>query len=273
MGKRTSNIVVKVGGELVRNQAVWDLAKELKTLSAQDVRLTLVHGGGPQATDLQKQLGQEPNIVGGRRITDKDALQVMKMVVGGLVNVELCAALLASGLSPVGLHGASALTIQANKRPPRVVSGCGPDPIDFGWVGDVVGCNMELLRSLHEQGHTPVLACLGANKSGDVFNINADIVASQVAKALAADHLVLMTSAPGVLTDINDLSSRIPTLTRSQAKAAIADGTILGGMIPKIEEAILVMDDGVGAVHIMGEKGTLSGEISTPGSVGTALLP
>src|ERR1700689_229077 len=103
--------------------------------------VVVVHGGGPQATELQKKLGQTPQIVAGRRITDAETLDVMKMVVAGKVNVDACAALLAAGARPVGLHGASALTVQAVKRPPRVMTGAGPDALDFGQVGDVTGVN------------------------------------------------------------------------------------------------------------------------------------
>src|SRR6185369_2037314 len=120
------------------------------------VPVVIVHGGGPQATDLQKKLGQTPQMVGGRRITDDATLDVMKMTVAGKVNVDLCAALLAAGAKPVGLHGASARVVDAKKRPPKVVAGGGPDPIDFGHVGDVVGVNSELVALLVANGYVPV---------------------------------------------------------------------------------------------------------------------
>jgi acetylglutamate kinase len=234
------------------------------------------HGGGPQATEMQKRLGQQPNIVAGRRITDADALEVMKMVVGGVLNIDLCAALLAAGARPVGLNGASSHAVKGTRRPPRVVSGGGPDPIDFGLVGDVVGVNAELLELLIGAGHVPVIACLAADDQGTVLNINADIVANQAARALAADHLLLVTGAPGVLRDAGDPTTRIPTMTVAQARAAIADGTVSGGMIPKLDESILILESGeVGSVHIVGNvtAGDLLRELAEPGSVGTALLP
>lgn len=236
----------------------------------------MVHGGGPQATALQKELGQEPNVVAGRRITDAAALDVIKMAVAGRLNVDLCSALLAAGASPVGLHGASSQAIAASKRPPRVVSGGGEEAIDFGFVGDVEGVNSDLLGRLFEGGYVPVLACMGADRSGQVFNINADVIANQAAKHLGADALVLVTSAPGVVKDLADLSTRIPTMTVSEARAAIADGTVQGGMIPKLEESIAVLEKGeVSAIHIVGDlqPGDLRRELAEPGSVGTALLP
>ena len=156
-----------------------------------------------------------------------------------------------------------------------IVSGGGPDPIDFGHVGDVVGVNKQLLELLLDAGHVPVLACLAADRSGRIYNINADTVASQCARALGADRLVLVTGTQGVLRDIDDPSSRIPTLTVAEARAAIADGTVQGGMIPKLEESMRVLEHDVAAIHIIGhiQPGDLLAELDTPGSVGTALLP
>jgi acetylglutamate kinase len=243
---------------------------------ADGTRVFMVHGGGPQATALQTALGQEAHVVAGRRITDAAALDVIKMAVAGKLNVDLCAALLAAGARPVGLHGASSQAIEACKRPPRVVSGGGDEPIDFGFVGDVLGVNADLLGRLWAGGYVPVLACVGADNAGQVYNINADIIANQAAKHLGADALVLVTSAPGVVRDLADLSTRIPTMTVAQARAAIADGTVQGGMIPKLDESIRVLENGeVSAIHIVGDlsPGDLRRELAEPGSVGTALLP
>jgi acetylglutamate kinase len=182
----------------------------------------VVHGGGPQATELQTRLGQTSRIVAGRRITDADALEVMKMVVAGKVNVDVCAALVASGTKPVGLHGASALAVQAVRRLPRVVTGGGPEPIDFGYVGDVTGINVELIALLSEAGYVPVVACLGADPQGNVYNINADAVANRLAVALDAKALVLVSDVPGVLRDVTDPGSRMPRLSCREGKEAIA---------------------------------------------------
>ena len=132
-----SPVVIKLGGEVVASPHMAAIAADVAEMHARGERVVVVHGGGPQATELQKRLGQTPQIVAGRRVTDADTLEVMKMVVAGKVNVDPCSALLAAGARPVGLHGASALTVRATKRPPRVVAGGGPEPIDFGHVGDV----------------------------------------------------------------------------------------------------------------------------------------
>lgn len=267
-------LILKLGGEVVAGPHLAAIAADLAELVATGTPVVVVHGGGPQATDLQKRLGQTPNIVAGRRITDDATLDVMKMAVAGKVNVDLCAALIAAGAKPVGLHGASARVVEAKKRPPKVMAGAGPDPIDFGHVGDVTGVNDHLVALLTAAGYLPVVACLGADASGHVFNINADTVANRLAVALDARALVLITDVPGVLRDVHDPSTRIPRLTRADAKAAIDSGVITKGMIPKIEESFAAIDEGVRAVHIVGKiaRGDLAREARDPGSVGTVLL-
>ncbi len=272
MSKKT--VVVKLGGEVVAGPYLASIAAGLAALSRGGDRVVVTHGGGPQATELQKKLGQTPNIVAGRRITDAETLEVMKMTVAGKVNVDLCAALLAAGAKPVGLHGASAATVEAVKRPPRVVAGGGPEPIDFGHVGDVIGVNRELLALLADAGYVPVVACLGASREGQLFNINADIVANQVAMALDADALLLVTDVPAVLRDVADPSSRIARLTLAEGKQAIADGVVTKGMIPKLEESFQAISGGVRAVYVLGrlQPGELERAVREPGSVGTMLV-
>lgn len=268
-------IVVKIGGEVVGSSEAAALAADLATLVKSGERVAIVHGGGPQATALQKQLGLETKQIAGRRVTDAATLDVMKMAVAGKLNVDLCARLVAAGLEPVGLHGASSLVVQAVRRPPRPYPNAGPDPVDLGFVGDVTGFNLRLLGTLWAAGHVPVIACLGADAEGNTYNINADLVGNQLAAALNASRLFLVTSTPGVLRDVNDPASRLAQLTAAEARAAIVDGTVTGGMIPKLEEAMAVIDQGVGAIHILGKlaPGDLVRAVREPGSVGTTLLP
>jgi acetylglutamate kinase len=270
-----STLVIKIGGEVVTSGEAPLLAADLKTLASDGARIAIVHGGGPQSTDLQKRLGIETKQIAGHRVTDAATLDVIKMVIAGKLNVDLCATLLAAGLSPVGLHGASGNVVRAVRRPPKAYPAAGPDPVDLGFVGDVTGFNLELLETLWSARHVPVIACLGADASGGVFNINADLVGNQLAAALKAERLFLVTSTPGVLRDVGDPSSRITKITRAEAKQAITDGIVTGGMIPKLEEAMAVVDQGVGAIHILGKLGAgdLVRAVREPGSVGTTLLP
>lgn len=267
-------VVVKVGGEVLAGPAIALLAADVRALRKRG-DVVVVHGGGAQATELQTRLGIETRQVAGRRITDEATLDVMKMIVAGRLNVDLCAALLRAGARPVGLHGASALCVRARRRPPRVVTGGGPDPIDFGFVGDVEGFNLPLIEGLLGAGYVPVIASLGADASGSVYNINADIVACRLAAELRAAHLLLVTGAPGVLRDPSDPSTRRPLLSGAEARRAIAEAQIRGGMIPKIEEALGALAAGVGAVHIVGRlaPGDLLRAVEQPGAVGTVLVP
>lgn len=267
-------VVIKLGGEVVQGPHMAIIAADVAAMRAAGTPVVIVHGGGPQASDLQRRLGQVPKIVGGRRITDGDTLEVMKMTVAGKVNVDLCAALVAAGAKPVGLHGASACTVLASRRPPKVVSGGGDEPVDFGFVGDVVGVNDALISLLTGDGYVPVLACLGADARGGVYNINADAVANQVAIRLDAAALVLVTDVPGVLRDVKDPSSRIGRMTLADGKRAIEDGVVTKGMIPKLEESFAAIAQGVRAVFIVGNlsRGDLARAVKSPGDVGTVLV-
>lgn len=264
-------VVVKVGGEVVRGAELPALAHDVAELSRAGV--VLVHGGGPQATELSRRLGIEPRIVAGRRVTDRETLDVMKMAIAGLVNVDLCAALAAAGARPIGLHGASDRLVLARKRPPRVYDGAGPEPVDLGHVGDVVSIHVERLEGFVGEGLVPVVACIGAGEDGAVYNINADIVGNRIAAALRA-RLVLVTDARGVLSDPSDPGSRLARLTNSDARTAIESGAIRGGMIPKVTESFAALAQGVEAVHIVGglARGELVREMAEPGSIGTVLV-
>jgi acetylglutamate kinase len=263
-------VVVKLGGDVLAPPALDVVAGQIAAARFAGHRLLVVHGGGPQATELSKRLGLEPRVVGGRRVTDEATLDVMKMVVAGKLNVDLCAALRGANVPAVGVSGSSGV-IRAHRRPPRVVSGGGEAPVDFGLVGDVDGFDVELLDALDAAGVVPVIACLGSGEGGAVLNINADVVASQLAAAMKADALVACTAVGGVRRDKDDPASRVPRLTIAEARAAISAGTVQGGMIPKLEEAFAPLEAGVAAVHIVGST-ELASSLETPGSVGTVLV-
>jgi acetylglutamate kinase len=208
-------------------------------------------------------------------VTDEATLDVMKMVVAGKLNVDLCAALVAQGARPVGLHGASACVIEAERRPPKVYAGAGPDPVDLGLVGDVTSVGKGLIALLAENGYVPVLACLGADARGAVYNINADTVANRVAVELGAEGLFLVSDVPGVLRDVADPASRIGRLTIAEGRALIDTGAVTRGMIPKLEESFAALGEGVARIHIVGKltPGDLLREATSPGSIGTVLVP
>ena len=273
--------VVKFGGDVVADTAkLLDVVGDVAHLTEAGWRFLLCHGGNPQANSLTERLQLERKQVGGRRITDAATLQVMKQVLAGECNVDVVAAATAAGLFAIGLSGVSGI-VQAIRRPPKVFSGAGPDPVDFGFVGEITAIRPGLIWHLWDVGYTPVLNTLGISEEPEgeggvcqIYNINADTVASAIAAEVKADHLFLITGVPGVLRDKDDPSTRISKLTDREARKAIDDEIIVGGMIPKIEEALKNLAQGIGAIHILGaEPGALQDEAKNPGSRGTVLVP
>ena len=240
--------IVKVGGAVVENEL--QLSQLLKDFSAIEGRKVLVHGGGRKATKMAERLGIETQMVNGRRITDSDMLEVVTMVYGGLVNKNLVARLQANGINALGLTGADANAIRSHKRPPVVVDGSS---VDYGWVGDVDAADGNMLSRLIEAGITPVMAPLTHDGEGHILNTNADTIASETAKALAAIYdvtLIFSFEKKGVLSNPDDDDSVIPVITRTLYNEYKADGTISGGMLPKIENALNAVDAGVSKVII-----------------------
>ena len=240
--------IVKVGGAVVENEL--QLSQLLKDFSAIEGRKVLVHGGGRKATKMAERLGIETQMVNGRRITDSDMLEVVTMVYGGLVNKNLVARLQANGINALGLTGADANAIRSHKRPPVVVDGSA---VDYGFVGDVDTADGNMLSRLIEAGITPVMAPLTHDGEGHILNTNADTIASETAKALADIYdvtLIFSFEKKGVLSNPDDDDSVIPVITRTLFNEYKADGTISGGMLPKIENALNAVDAGVSKVII-----------------------
>ena len=236
--------IVKVGGAVVEDEA--QLIQFLKDFSAIEGRKVLVHGGGRRATQVAAQLGIESKMVGGRRITDADMLGVVTMVYGGLVNKNLVARLQANGVNALGLTGADVDVIRSHKRPIK-------DGVDFGFVGDVERADGRMLSRLIEESITPVMAPLTHDGQGNILNTNADTIASETAKALAPYYdvtLIFSFEKKGVLRNPDDDDSVIPVITQADFERYKADGTISGGMLPKIENALSAIGAGVSQVII-----------------------
>jgi acetylglutamate kinase len=236
--------IIKVGGAVVEDEA--QLTQLLKDFSAIEGRKVLVHGGGRKATKVAESLGIESKMVNGRRITDAEMLSVVTMVYGGLVNKNLVARLQANGVNALGLTGADIDVIRSHKRPLK-------DGVDFGFVGDVDKADGKMLSRLIENGITPVMAPLTHDGEGHLLNTNADTIASETAIALAPYYdvtLIFCFEKKGVLRNPDDDDSVIPIITRANFITLKADGTISGGMLPKIENALSAIDSGVGKVII-----------------------
>jgi acetylglutamate kinase len=271
--------VLKFGGEVVADAAALEATlDDVAALTADGWRLVLVHGAGPQMARVSADAGLEVQMVAGQRVTDAATLQVVKQVLGGAVGIDVVAAAVAKGVRAVGCSGVSDAVLSARRRRVAPVAQGGDTPVDYGLVGDIVEVRTELLRHLWAGGFVPVLHPLGVARegadAGQVYNINADTAAAAVGAALQVAHLVLITAVGGVRRDRDDPSTTIAKLTANEAEAAIADGTIGGGMIPKVTEALRHLSRGVKAVHIVGPgPGWVREAVEQPGRHGTVLVP
>ena len=235
--------IIKVGGKIVENSE--SLNALLKDFAAVEGKKLLVHGGGRSATQMAARLGVETKMVDGRRITDEAMLEVVTMVYGGLVNKRIVAGLQALGIDAVGLTGADMNIVLSDKRKVSAV--------DYGWGGDVKRVNAEAVATLIESGCCPVVAPLTHDGCGHMLNTNADTMAGEMAKAMAAHYdvtLMFCFEKPGVLADENDDSSLIPTITPAVLDDLKRRGVVSGGMIPKLDNAIACVSAGVESVVI-----------------------
>lgn len=239
----TQLTIVKVGGKIVEEPE--SLEQLLNDFAAIKGNKLLVHGGGRSATKVAAQLGIETKMVDGRRVTDAEMLKVVTMVYGGLVNKNIVAKLQARGINALGLTGADMNVIQSHKR--------SPEPVDFGFVGDVDKVDGKQLSMLIDAGIVPIMAPLTHNKEGELLNTNADTIAGEVAKAMTAYYdvtLMFCFEKDGVLADENDDSSVIPHISGNDFQQLVDDKVITGGMIPKIKNAVDAVKAGVKSVII-----------------------
>ncbi len=251
---RRKTFVIKLGGEVLADPKVLEnFSVQVALLESLSVRIVIVHGGGPQSTDLTKKLGLQPEIVAGRRVTTPEVLEIAKMVYAGQLNVDLLAALRAQKLRAVGLSGVDGDLITAKRRPPVEVTDDSGETrtVDFGEVGDVVDADPSILRTLLESGYVPVVASLAADQEGKPLNINADTVAETLARSLQSEKLIFLTGSPGLLRDPGDPSSLVAFASPDDLKTLMAEGVIRGGMRPKVEACLRAVEGGVKRTHII----------------------
>ena len=250
-GQGESLYIIKVGGAVVEDEA--QLRQLLSDFRNIEGRKILVHGGGRRATAIAAKLGIETKMVHGRRVTDAEMLEVVTMVYGGLVNKTIVARLQALGIDAAGLTGADMDCIRSHRRPPVSISG-QDGALDYGFVGDVDNVSAAKIAHFIEAGITPVIAPLTHNGQGQMLNTNADTIAAEVAKGMAAEGydvtLVYCFEKAGVLANADDETSVIPLITSDSFRQLVADGTISGGMLPKIENALAATHAGVSRVLI-----------------------
>jgi acetylglutamate kinase len=270
--------VVKLSGKVTEDKTyLASLAEELALLHQVGIRVCVVHGGGKQLTELADKLGVAQTVIEGRRVTDDETLDLAMMIFRGKINTEILSALRYRGTKAVGLSGIDGGVIKAVRRPPKEITNRETGEaefVDFGHVGDVVDVDARLIHILLDGDYLPVISSLGADDDGNVFNINADTIAAEIAVQLAAEKLILLSDVNGIYLDPEDDSTKITRLSASEAAAMIDSGRATGGMIPKLQSLISLLERGVRSAHVIGGKtrNAILAEVFTDEGTGTMVV-
>ena len=259
-------VVVKYGGNAIAGTSEHDalalFAEDVVLMYLVGLRPVVVHGGGPQISELMARLGKQATFVDGLRVTDAETVDIARMVLTGQVNPQIVAAINTHGSYAVGVSGVDAGLIRAAARAP-----------ELGFVGDVTGVNPAVLNNLLDDEFIPVVATIGADETGQAYNINADTVAGAIAEALAAEKLIYLTDIEGLRRDVADPASLIRQTTAAELTALVADGTVTSGMIPKVAACIHAVTNGVTNAHILDGRiqHVLLLEVFTDAGIGTMI--
>ena len=239
-------LVIKYGGAAMEKADLKEqFARDVLLLRLIGIRPVIVHGGGPQIGALMKRLGKEPHFVGGMRVTDPETMEIVEMMLGGKINKEIVGLINMHGAHAVGLSGKDGNLLRARRRLHRMPDG---RVVDIGLVGEVETVNGDMIRLLVEAGLIPVIAPIGVGAEGETYNINADLVAGDVAAALRAEKLIHLTDVQGINGQDGKLISR---LTKREAERLIESGVIEGGMLPKVESSLKAIEGGAAKAHII----------------------
>jgi len=271
--------VVKFSGKITEDKEnLASLAEELALMHQVGIRVCVIHGGGKQLSELAKKLGVVQTVIEGRRVTDDDTLDLAKMIFRGKINTEILAALRYRGIDAVGLSGLDGGVIKAVRRPPKDVivdKRTGEtEKVDFGHVGDVVDVDARLINLLLGNNYLPVISSLAADDDGTVFNINADTIAAEIAAELHAEKLILLSDVNGIYLNADDESSKLSRLTTDEAREMIETGRATGGMVPKLQNLIALLERGIGSAHVIGgnRRNALLSEVFTDEGTGTMVV-
>lgn len=245
-------IVIKYGGNaMVSEELKEKVMQDIALMKYVGIRPVIVHGGGPEITGFLKKVGKESSFVAGLRVTDEETVEIAEMVLDGKINSEIVNLLNRRGVKAVGLSGKDAGLIKARKKMATVYEGEAEKQVDIGYVGEVEEIQTGIVEDLLDRGYVPVVAPIGVGENGESYNINADYVAAEMAGALKAEKLLLLTDVEGIYKDFSDKSSFISTLHMEEAKQYIKEGIIAGGMIPKVEACLKSLSMGTGKTHII----------------------
>lgn len=268
-------IVIKYGGNAMVNDELKEkVMQDIALMKYVGIRPVIVHGGGPEITGFLKKVGKQSSFVAGLRVTDEETVEIAEMVLDGKVNSEIVNLLNRRGVRAVGLSGKDAGLIEARKKMATVYEDDQPTQVDIGYVGEVEQVNTALLDDLLDQGYVPVVAPIGVGRDGESYNINADYVAAEIAGALQAEKLLLLTDIEGIYKDFTDKSTFLSTLHLPEARQYIREGIIAGGMIPKVEACLTALEQGAGKTHIIDGRldHSIILEIFTSQGIGTQVV-
>lgn len=259
-------VVIKYGGSAMTNPSINEtIVQDIVLLKLVGLKPIIVHGGGPEINHMLERLNIKSQFINGLRVTTKETMEVVEMVLAGKVNKQIVEMISRQGGCPVGLTGKDGKILRAKKLE--------KDGVDLGYVGEIVKVNTRLLKSLIDDSFIPIIAPIGSDDEGNTYNINADYAAVAIASAMGAEKLVFLTDVEGVLKDKENPKSLISFLSQEEARQYIASGIIAGGMIPKVECCMTALEKGVPMVHILDgrKKHALVLEIYTPNGIGTML--
>lgn len=261
-----NTVVIKYGGSAMLDPNINEtIVQDIVMLKLVGLKPIIVHGGGPEINSMLKRLDIQSEFINGLRVTTKETMEVVEMVLAGKVNKQIVEMISRQGGCPVGITGKDGKMIRAKK--------IEKEGVDLGFVGDIVKVNTRLLKSLIDNSFIPIIAPIGSDDEGNTYNINADYAAVAIAAAMNAEKLVFLTDVEGVLKDKDDPNSLISFLSDEEARKYIQEGVIAGGMIPKVECCMQAIEKGVSMVHILDgrKKHALVLEIYTPNGIGTMM--
>lgn len=270
-----TTVVIKYGGNaMVSDVLKENVMRDVALMKYVGIRPVIVHGGGPEITVFLKKVGKESSFVAGLRVTDEETVEIAEMVLDGKINSEIVNLLNQRGVRAVGLSGKDAGLIRARKKMATVYENDAAREVDIGYVGAVENIDVSVIEDLLDHDYVPVIAPIGVGADGESYNINADYVAAEIAGALAAEKLLLLTDIEGIYKDFNDKSSFLSTIHLQEVRDYIRDGIISGGMIPKVEACLTALERGAAKTHIIDGRlpHAIILEIFTSTGVGTQVV-
>ncbi|MCS7143694.1 MAG: acetylglutamate kinase [Archaeoglobaceae archaeon] len=265
-------MVIKIGGHaMVNDEVLEETVKDILLLYFTGIKPVVVHGGGPEISEKMEKLGLKPKFVQGLRVTDKETIEVVEMVLDGKINSKIVSMFIKNGGKAVGLSGKDGLLIIAEKKILKLKKGMEETMVDLGFVGETKLVNPQILRILLDNGFIPVVSPVSADLEGNVYNLNADNVAGDIASALKAKKLIMLTDVPGILRDVNDKNSLVSKIKLLELEKMLESGSLKGGMLPKVDAISKALRGGVEKVHVIdgSRKHAILLELFTKEGIGT----